>query len=67
MQMEGLSVRFDNQTRRALETAARGDDRRPAALIRLLVKEGLTKRGFLLTEHGDDRQIAGGQGVEHDH
>ncbi len=67
MEMIGLSVRLDDQTRHALEAAAQRDDRKTRALARLLIREGLARRGYLLTEHGDDRMIAGGQGVGHDH
>lgn len=67
--MTVITLRIDDRTRRALEAAAQRDDRKPRALARLLVNEGLKKRGFLLTEHGDDRMIAGGhgQGVEDGH
>jgi hypothetical protein len=58
-----MTVRISAQTKRDLEAAALRDDRKPAALARLLVEDGLKKRGYLLTEHGDDRQRAGGQGV----
>ncbi len=61
-----ITLRIDAQTKRALEAAAKRDDRKPTALARLLVKDGLKKRGYLLTEHGDDRRHAGGQGGQHD-
>ncbi len=67
MQMDGLSVRIDDQTKRALEAEAQRDNRKPRALARLLIREGLERRGYLVSEHGDDRIIAGGPGVGHDH
>ena len=69
MQMDGLSVRIDDQTKRALEAEAQRADRKPRALARVLIREGLERRGYLVNEHGDDRMIAGGQGqgVEHGH
>lgn len=64
--MDRINVRIDDQTRRALEAAAQRDDRHTTALARLLIKEGLSRRGYHISTHGDDRQNAGGQGVQHD-
>ncbi len=64
--LELFTLRLDDRTNRALETEAQRDDRKPRALARLLIREGLERRGYLLTEHGDDRMIAG-QGAEHGH
>ena len=61
--MTTITFRVDDQTKRALEMAAQRDDRKPTTLARLLVRDGLKKRGYLLTEHGDDRQRSG-QGVQ---
>jgi hypothetical protein len=61
MQMENMSLRLDEQTRHALEAAAQRDSRKPAALARLLISEGLRRRGILVVAHGDDRRIAGGE------
>lgn len=61
MQMNGMSIRLDDKTRHALEAAAQLDDRKPRALARLLIREGLERRGYLVNEHGDDRLIDGGR------
>ena len=61
------TIRIDDKTLRTLETEAHRHAAKPRALARLLIQEGLERRGYLLTEHGDDRMIAGGQGVGHDH
>jgi len=60
------TIRIDDKTLRTLETEAQRHAAKPRALARLLIREGLERRGYLLTEHGDDRMIAG-QGVEHGH
>ena len=67
--LELFTLRLDDRTNRALEAAAQRDDRRPRALARLMIREGLERRGYLVNEHGDDRMIAGGQGqgAEHGH
>lgn len=67
--LELFTLRLDDRTNRALEAEAQRDDRKPRALARLLIREGLERRGYLVNEHGDDRMIAGGQGqgAEHGH
>jgi predicted transcriptional regulator len=57
--MTTITFRVDDQTKRALKLAALADDRKPTSLARLILKDGLKRRGYLLTEHGDDRKHAG--------
>jgi predicted transcriptional regulator len=61
--MTTITFRVDEQTKRALEIAAQHDDRKPTTLARLIIRDSLKQRGYLLTEHGDDRQ-RNGQGVQ---
>ena len=63
--MEPIAIRLDEGTRQALEAAAQRDDRKPTALARLLIREGLKRRELLMTGIGDERQIAGAQGGSH--
>lgn len=63
--MEPIAIRLDEATRQALNTEARRDDRKPTALARMLIREGLQRRGLSMTEIGDEKQIAGAQGGSH--
>lgn len=42
-----FSVRLDADERAALNAAAEKDDRRPAYLARIYIREGLKRAGFL--------------------
>ena len=52
--MDTITIRLDESTRAALIQAAARDDRKPRALARLLVKEGLKRRGLLI--HDEELQ-----------
>lgn len=49
-----MTIRLDPQTKTAIERQAQAEDRKPGALARLLIRDGLRARGLLIH---DDQEL----------